>query len=213
MKWIILIIITISSVNFAQKNEIDNTKPEESSISGFGNFTLSFGAIGDNLLVLNGGGGAILVNQKYYFGIYGVGIFNGTIKNFEIDDVVIPHKLEFGHGGFYVGYVHDYKKMVHLGFSARIGIGDIGYKKSSDKNSNNFDGSNLRYHERIFSFLPQVEIELSLTSWFRINMGFGYQIVSELDSEYDNVAYNIKEFNTPMLTIGFAFGNFGKIKY
>ena len=213
--YFIVFLILISATLYGQTtkaslgdNKTDNTKSEKKLISGFGNFTLSFGAMGDNLLVLNGGGGAFLVNQKYYFGIYGVGIFNGAIKEFMIDGILIPHKLEFGHGGLYLGYVHNYKKIVHLGFSSRIGLGDISYKKPNPQKKSGFDGSDLRYHERIFSFYPQVEIELALISWFRINMGLGYQIVLGLDLECGNEGYNIKDFNTPMLTIAFAFGNF-----
>ena len=201
--YLIILLILVITTLYGQ-----NTKTD---VSGFGYVSLSFSKIKNKQMILDGGGGAVLLNQKYYFGIYGVGILNGEIKEFTIDNELVPHKLEFGHGGLYFGYIHNCRKKLHLAFSSKIGLGDISYKKPYIDNNNKFNGADLRYHESIIAFYPQAEVELSISFWFKINVGIGYQMIRWLGAEKNKGVYNINNFNTPMLSITFAFGNFDKI--
>lgn len=79
-------------------------------VSGFGAYTIGFSQYDGNLAVYNGGGGAVLLNQTVYFGLYGTGLStrhkqsdfmitapDNTLINY--DNVVTT----FGHGGFGLG--------------------------------------------------------------------------------------------------------------
>ncbi len=57
------------------------------SISGFGGFTTEFSTIQNEFAVLTGGGGAAIINQKFFFGGYGQGLSTRHINN-ELDTVL-----------------------------------------------------------------------------------------------------------------------------
>ena len=67
------------------------------------------------------------------------------------------------------------------------------------------------YRDRIFTITPQVEMELNMTKWFRINVGVGYRFVAGIDATYEQGENTVKfyedsDFNSPVGTISFIFG-------
>ena len=71
--------------------------------------------------------------------------------------------------------------------------------------------SHADFMDRIFTILPQVEMELNLTEWFKINAGVGYRFVTGIDATYlvdqNKVKYyNTGDFSSPVGTISLIFG-------
>jgi hypothetical protein len=68
----------------------------------------------------------------------------------------------------------------------------------------------------VFVFIPQVEMEMNINRWFKINIGAGYQLVRGVDKTYINASkevvkyYNSSDYNSPQLSISFLFGGFGR---
>lgn len=119
------------------------------SISGFGGPIIEFSSIDGTPVVGAGGGGAALFNNTFYFGGYGVGLSKNNIR---IDNETID--LEFGHGGFWLGYIIRPNNIVHAVVSTKLGWGEI----------NEFSSGQPRIvSESVFVTQPQLEVELNIT--------------------------------------------------
>ncbi|MCB2220420.1 MAG: hypothetical protein KQI35_08505 [Bacteroidetes bacterium] len=192
------------------------------NVSGFGAYTIGFSQVDGNLAVYNGGGGAVLLNQTVYFGLYGTGLSTRHYrKNLTMMDPVnneISYTdlvTNFGHGGLWIGYIHESHKPVHFGASTKIGWGGINL--TNDYYDNNYD--TYDYYsvasDNVFVLTPQIEVEMNLLRWFKINAAAGYQIVTGINStyvdsngEYQNY-FESSDFNQPVFNLTFVFGGFG----
>jgi len=190
-------------------------------VSGFGSYILGFSGMDGNFAVYNGGGGAVLLNQTVYFGGYGTGLssHNSTRSLTMIDPggVEIHYDnlyTQFGHGGFWLGYLHKSYKPIHFGASTKLGWGSL--SMSNDVYDHNFDEYDY-YHivlDKVFVITPQIEVEMNLLKWFKINASAGYQFVSGIDKTYASTTgeqvkfFENKDFNQPMFNLAFVFGGF-----
>ncbi|MBN2173293.1 MAG: hypothetical protein JW731_04125 [Bacteroidales bacterium] len=192
-------------------------------VSGFGAYTIGFSQVDDQFAVYNGGGGAVLLNQTFYIGGYGTGLSTrhetGDLTIKDTDGGISTYQnlnTQFGHGGFWLGYLHQSYKAIHFGFSTKLGWGSISL--SDDNYNGDFDHDYHYYsivNDRVFVVNPQFEVEFNLTKWFKINTGIGYQFVTGIDKTYTTADNNIvkffdsRDFNQPMLNLSFVFGGFG----
>jgi len=225
MNKVIYVFITLFfTVIFANSQEATQPKYLLSGngkvvVSGFGGPTVGFSAIEDNLAVFTGGGGAVLLNQKVFFGGYGEGlstiherdpftIVNASGFKEEYTDL----RTEFGHGGFWLGYIHQSHKAIHLAASTKVGWGGASLIDKSDWKKH--DGDLVT--DNVFVLTPQLEVELNMLRWFKINIGAGYRLVSGFGKTYENIDgervkyFDEADFSQPELTVSFLFGGFGK---
>lgn len=186
-------------------------------ISGFGGPIFELSQIDNDLAVCTGAGGAVLFNQQFFIGGYGMGQLpvNGNYS-FNIREVLgAPlHQYAnlspiFAHGGLWMGYIHESHKIVHLGLSARMGWGTLAF---ADLNYN-FHDSEIGI-DPIFVVSPQAEIEFNMLKWFKINLGLGYRYVGGVDATYINADnktvrfYDKNSFNSLTGSLTFLFGGF-----
>jgi hypothetical protein len=163
------------------------------SVSGFGGLILQFSSIDGDAAVFTGGGGAVLFNRQFYFGGYGLGLSSDV----KVDIEGASYDLDYGHGGFYMGYIFAPEKLTHWAFSTKLGWG-----QANLRNISQFVGPN--YSDNTFSITPMIEGELNITNWFKINAGIGYQYTVGVDKDlFDNSA-----FNSPSVGLSFLFGWF-----
>jgi hypothetical protein len=190
-------------------------------VSGFGAYTIGFSQFDNNFAVYNGGGGAVLLNQTIYLGGYGTGLSTQhrygdlTLKN-DQGEVITYRDLytQFGHGGFWLGYLHQSYKAIHFGISTKLGWGSVSLSDNYYKGEQDDHYYSL-VNDRVFVVTPQLEVEFNLFKWFKINTGVGYQFVTGVDYTYitpDNGIkkfFDSKDFNQPMVNLSFVFGGFG----
>lgn len=191
-------------------------------VSGFGSYILGFSSVDGEFAVYNGGGGAVLLNQTVYFGAYGMGLssqhYYGTLTTVDYDGTENEYNnlyKKFGHGGFWIGYLHKSYKPVHFGASTKLGWGSL--KLANTTYEYQFEEYN--YYsvatDGVFVITPQVEVELNLLKWFKINASAGYQIVTGVDKTYTNTSgeqvkfFDASDYTKPMFNLTFAFGGFG----
>jgi len=198
------------------QDESDSTKylfSEKTVFSGFGSPFVEFSSVNKQFAVCFGGGGAMMINQTLFLGGYFEGIMTSHYRP-DLQTIVDDEnpKISFEHGGIWLGYIYNHKKAVHGGFSMKLGWGEIELADGEGGNP----GSDYDYTDRIFNFQPQAELELNLTKWFKVNMGFGYRIVTGIDATYqDNGGnmvnfYDSKDFNSPVGTVTLIFGGHDK---
>lgn len=180
--------------------------------SGFGAILTQFGTAEGALGVFPGGGGALLINQQFFFGGYGLGLANASLhRNVEVNGVRYDRlRTNFGHGGFWLGYIHQAEKLLHFGLSSRIGWGELAlYDDRFD-----FDQYDYLARDIVFVFSPQIEAEINLTRWFKMNAGVGYQWVSGIRPQHFTDSgipiFEQNDFCTPQATISLLFGGFSQ---
>lgn len=189
------IILICSTTLLAQRDDAPQTLVGNGveSVSGFGGVLLQFSSIDGNAAVYTGGGGAALFNRQFYFGGYGLGL-SSDIK---VDVEGASYNLDYGHGGFYLGYILAPEKLAHFAFSTKLGWG-----QASLRNVSQFVGPN--YTDNTFSITPMIEGELNITNWFKINAGVGYQYTVGVNNDY----FDKNAFNSPAVGLSFLFGWF-----
>jgi len=190
--------------------------------AGFGNYTIGFSQYKGNFAVYNGGGGAVLLNQTFYFGLYGTGLSTRhSVDAFTMKDQY-GHALtyndlrtNFGHGGLWLGYIHQSNKPIHFGASVKLGWGAASLSNDWYSSSQDTYDYYTIGDDHVFVATPEVQVEMNLLRWFKINASAGYQLVSGLDATYidENGAqqhfFGSNDFNQPVFNISFLFGGFG----
>ncbi len=223
MKKIIFVIAAIILSNLAMAQDDKPTQylfgNNGTSVTGFGAPIIQFWSKGGDLAVSSGGGGAVLINQTFFIGGYGMGLATEhDVENLKVmqssGSSISYSKLRtnFGHGGLWLGYIHHRKDAIHWGVSAKIGGGAINLT-DPEFDENMHKGIGL---DGVFVFIPQIEMEMNINRWFKINIGAGYQMVSGVDKTYTNTNnqvvnyYNSSDYNSPQASISFLFGGFGR---
>lgn len=162
------------------------------SISGFGGVFISLASIDGQVMPYTGGGGAVLLDNTFYFGGYGLGL-SGDLS---VEVAGTEYDVNFNHGGFMLGYNIEPSKLVHFGVSSKIGWGSIDYRSKSDLTNDTND--------QVFILYPQAEVEFNMTHWFKLNVGVGYQQVLGVDDFF----YKQSDVSSPAASISFLFGWF-----
>lgn len=216
MKAICVVILLLASVTLWGQ---ENNSPEylfntnRIKVSGFGGPFVSFAPFEGGFGIYSGGGGAVLLNQTLYLGGYGMGV----ATDHDRDDINIDkdYKVAFGHGGLWLGYINNYHKMVHWGVSTKIGAGNF---KIIDRDYDSSDKDKEYANDHVFVCLPQAELEVNITKWFKINLAVGYHFMAGFnEDEYYMTSkgkkrqnFEAKDYNGPIGTISFLFGGFGQ---
>lgn len=159
-------------------------------IGGFAGPFMSFTMANDEFAHMMGGGGCVLLND-FFIGGYGIGITNNIPYASNADT-----KINFGHGGFWMGYNFMSNRLIHPVFDLKTGWGSI-------KEKTEYDGD-LDEGDRIFVLTPTIGVELNVTRFFRIGVGANYQAVFLVDDP--NFSEN--DFSTPGAFLSFKFGAF-----
>ena len=169
-------------------------------ISGFGGPIVEISSLENEVVVSGGGGGALLLDQTFFIGLYGL----GTVKSLEQS---IPEYQEvdmaFGHGGLWLGYIHRSQRLLHAGLSLKMGGGGA-FLASREGNEFIFEEENKIDDDGFFVLTPQVEAELNVAPWMKLNASVGYRYVAGVQIQY----LDAQDFKSVTGTIGFYFGWF-----
>lgn len=187
------------------------------SMSGFGGPIVELSSVDGYTGVSVGGGGAAIINQTFFFGGYGMGLttdqprYSITLIQEDGTQLNLTNlRPQIGHGGFWLGYIHQSHKIVHWALSAKIGWGGISYTQGTSEYNVRELGT-----DGIFIFTPQAEIEVNLFTWFKLNLGVGYRYVAGIDARY-NTPEGVRPImssgalNSAQGSISLLFGNFVK---
>ena len=194
---LIPVLISFAVTGFAQDEPQVLIGNNIHNISGFGGFMMELSSINHDLNVSTGGGGAVLLNQVFYIGGYGMN--NHSEASFAVPAGMYqaPANLDFHHGGLWVGYIFKPNKLFHYNVSTKFGWGNIRVTETNVPRE-----TILR--DNIFAFTPQVEGEVNIAYWFRINASVGYRLVDGVNNQY----YHTSDFCSPTFGLSFIFGWF-----
>lgn len=197
----------------------------KTSVSGFGGLIMEFSDIDGQFAFSMGGQGAAIFNQSFFIGFYGQGVVNMPSYTYPQPPLGndLGQSILFYHGGFYTGFVFYPNKPIHFGLSSKFGWGGISLYDNYYNNSYYPPGGSYPYQDyqidMVFVVTPQLEAELNITNWFKINMGLGYRWVTGVDATYDSFNsstgvikeesyFNSNAFDNMTFSLGFYFGWF-----
>ena len=169
-------------------------------VSGFGGPIVEISSLENEVIVSGGGGLALLLDQTFFVGLYGL----GTVKSLEQSVAEYPEvDMAFGHGGLWLGYIHQSQRLLHAGLSLKMGGGGA-VLASRERNEFIFEEENKIDEDGFFVLTPQAEIELNVAPWMKINASVGYRYVSGVQIQY----LDEKDFKSVVGNVGFYFGWF-----
>lgn len=162
-------------------------------LGAFGGPLVEIGAINGEIGADVGGGGALLMDN-FFFGGYGLGTNYPEIE-LTVNERTDFYDIQFGHGGFWLGYTRDVQKLAHFYSDLKIGWGRARLEQDGD----------AAFSDRVFVLTPAAGIEFNVVSFFKIGFTAGYRWVNGVNvlPELDN-----NDFSSPVGTITFRFGGF-----
>ncbi len=191
-------------------------------LSGFGGTITEFSSTDGAFAVSSGAGGAFLFDYAFYVGFYSLSLTTNHMRpaiypsdHDPITNIRDPRytdlQLSFENNGLWIGYINNHKKLVHWGANLKIGQGTIALYDKDLK----YDKTDYLYKDKVFVASPEIECELNLTRWFKMNLGVGYRFVAGVGEQtFTNSdgnlvpLYKSGQFNSPYANVKLLFGRF-----
>ncbi len=172
LKKITLLLLILFAVNtFAQEETLLGNGIIKHG--GFGAVVVKFTKVNGEFGLLVGGRGGWIINSTFSIGGGGYGLTNQIQSNEIIQGKF--RNLQLGYGGLELEYIFASDKVIHASIFTLIGAGAVSYGSFEDWS--NFDFAK----DEFFVAEPAVNIELNITSWFRINSGVSYRFISGVE--------------------------------
>ena len=192
--FIILLVVILSYPAMAQDETLISGEVES---GGYGAPIFKVGPINGATGIFVGGQGGWIINHSFVLGGKGYGLVN----NVDIEGSQ-NLKLDFGCGGVLLEYIFSSEKILHVVINTMIGAGGVRYAEKDY--SNDYEGE-VDYNSSSFFVLePGINLDLNVSSYFRIGAGVTYRYVSGV--EYENLTN--ADLSGVTGEIVFKFGSF-----
>lgn len=168
------------------------------SNGGFGGPVIKYTQIKNEPAVLIGGRGGWIINHTFVIGGGGYGLANQIESDYSVN-FSNPY-INFGYGGLELEYIIQSDQLVHFSIYTLIGAGSVNYRNNSHSSWEDWDYNN----DEFFVLEPALNVEVNITSFFRINAGANYRYISGVN--YDNLANEDFSGFSGVLTL--KFGSF-----
>lgn len=206
MKKMILIAVLFTSAQLYAQDATTRKSPFGAKVhhSGYAALTTNYSKFnGDDALFVGAYGGWML-NHKLMLGLGGqylVTQHDGFGINTETNK---RNELKMGYGGLMVEYTFFENKIVHATANSLFGFGVVtngshgGYDPETGESWRSSDESGF------LAFHPSVNVELSVTKWFRVSAGGGYRLITSADIQHVSNA----DMSSPTANVTLKFGLF-----
>ncbi|MCK5906149.1 MAG: hypothetical protein KAG37_01080, partial [Flavobacteriales bacterium] len=160
------------------KSEFKTILGDDIEHGGYGAFSVGYTKVGEYNAFSGGGRGAWLINHSIGVGIAGSGfiteqapsVFNNDNNSF----------ITGGYGGFLIEPIFYANNPVHFSVPVVIGGGAVTYVYETFNNDYSAD-----IYDTFFAFEPGIELEVNMTSFFRLALGLSYRFTSSIDFSAD----------------------------
>ena len=163
---------------------------------GFGGPSIKVADINGKTAFLMGGYGGWFINHAFMIGGGGYGMVNDLKAPFEVDGKTLYYEL--GYGGLMFEYVDNSHRLFHFTVNTLVGAGELSYRS---KNDAIFE----KYADDTFFVLePSFNVELNVTTHFRVGLGVSYRYIDGLDI----AGTTEEELSGVSANLNFKFGAF-----
>lgn len=139
---------------------------------GFGGPVVKFTQINDEFAVLVGGRGGWIMNHTFILGGGGYGLVNEIETKSIFEGKFL--QLMMGYGGLELEYVNSSNSLIHFSIYLLLGAGGLSYKEFDDWHSPEIT-------DEFWIAEPAINVNLNISSFFRISAGVGYRLVTDVD--------------------------------
>ncbi len=158
-------------------------------------------------------GGALQINDKAYFGIYGMGLMSELkSSDFNNNADISNYNISFSNGGLYFGFKNTRLKNISFSSTLKLGYGAIFmYNPQLVIVYNN-------YRDEVIVINPSFDTEIYVTNWLKLNFGAGVKFIHGFSKQYLNqngdqiLLYNGKNLEGLNLSFSLFLGSFCKYK-
>jgi len=206
MKSIITLSIALcfSAISLKGQNETPKTEyiggNNDVYTSGFGGIIFQTAFIDGTPTGFFGGGGAVLFDNSFYFGGFGLAMQNDIrVKNIDVtNNLPVEGNLTIDMGGIMLGYMPFAYKKVHPVIGLDFSWGD--YTISNINSKQDF------YDDSFVGITPRFGFEANALPWLKLNAGLGYRIYTGMEGDYIPANF----LNAPLIDFRIMFGWFGE---
>jgi hypothetical protein len=192
-----LFVLTVGILQAQQQTLFSNNDFE---LGGYFSPVVKFSPVNDDLGVLVGGRGGIILNRTLAigFGGYGLVSYVEALNRGPLGE----RYMEVGYGGLDIEYILNPNDLVHFSFSTLIGGGGVLFNERSwgsdywEDYDHDVDG--------FFVVEPSMNVDLNVTSFLKTSVGASYRFVSGLKSD----ASTNGDLSGPSFMISFRIGKF-----
>ncbi len=178
--------------------------PEQTLVSGdvehggFGGPVVKVSDVDGDAVLFAGGRGGWIINHTLVIGGGGYGM----VTEVRADGPRGRERLDFGYGGFEVEYLVQSDLLVHGSILALVGAGGLSYAYDTRDG----DAQHARHDEQDAVFVTELlaQVELNVTTWFRLALGGGYRLVRDVDL----VGVDDGALSAPVGSLSAKFGRF-----
>jgi hypothetical protein len=168
---------------------------------GYGALVVKSSKINNEFALLMGVRGGWIINHTFSLGLAGYGLVNNV--HALVQGPVGERFVNVGYGGLDLEFILDSDRLVHISFHSLIGAGGLGFRRAWDEDWN--EGPFAAQHYNAFFIAePAVNVDLNVTSWFRLSAGMSFRLISGVESSASS-NHNLKG-PSGMLTL--RFGSF-----
>lgn len=153
------------------------------TFSGYGAITNSYTYSAKNFTVYTGFKGALLINNTYAIGAFGLGLANNRSRsNFNSNKEYIDEYPDFsiGFGGIYLERYFRTNEVINFSVGLGLGAGAITLSSSSDDNNAQSDSED--YKDIFFAAYPEAAVYVKITRWCRVGLTGSYIFTRKINS-------------------------------
>ena len=150
-------------------------------VRGFGSLDIRMTEFKDELGLLLGAHGGIILNNHFVIGLGGYGLSSNY--RFEAGESLEDYYLYGGYGGLILGGIFSPKEVVHIYTPVLIGAGGMEVRDHNLLNSFHVPPFGYVENSAFFVVEPGLEVEINITRFFKLGIGASYRFISETDLE------------------------------
>lgn len=140
----------------------------EASHGGFGAIVFKGSGVNDQFAGFFGARGAWLIDHVFALGVGGYMMGGGV----DVQRPVGQRSLDMWYGGAEIEFISGWSQVYHITFLTLVGGGQLELEGESDG---------------IWAVEPELNLEVNVASYFRLNFGGGYRFIWDVDyPELDN---------------------------
>ena len=193
--FLLLVACLLAPTVHAQYDAYDDSE-DGAHLNGFGGPLFHEATLDGDWRGNLGAGGALLINGRYYVGVYGMAML-GKVDRTLIDTRPTPIDtvelgIGFNQGGLWTGVFINPRSRLQVTVNAMLGVGSL-------------RASAIDRSDRIYLAKPYIGLQYALAEFMRVELAAGYRIIIK---DNDLEIFRDTNLSAPMLGLHIRFGGF-----